>query len=82
MSVDVLEQLLPLVALVQDCSGAETRGMSIIFPIHALIEAPCYLLDKDIKYHFEILSALSENWLSLINNQNNLNFFIIKAIVN
>ena len=83
MSVDALEQLLPLVTpLVQDCSGAETRGMSIIFPIHALIEALCYLLDKDIKYHFEILSALSENWLSLINNQNNLNFSIIKAIVN
>ena len=46
MSVDALEQLLPLVTLVQDCSGAETRGMSIIFPIHALIEALCYLLDK------------------------------------
>ena len=47
MSVDALEQLLPLVTLVvQDCSGAETRGMSIIFPIHTLIEALCYLLDK------------------------------------
>lgn len=47
MSVDALEQLLPLVTLVvQDCSGAETRGMSIIFPIHAFVEALCYLLDK------------------------------------